>query len=127
VPAEGEAEDLLDSGGDILQVAVAGELVDVLVARSVRRVEQAQVGYEQVPTEGERRRHVVVDDGRDVDHPADRTVRRDPVELAVVGVHRVEGSVDRDHAVPGPVGLEVLHGRVGDGIRLDERAEVGDQ
>ena len=44
---------------------------------------------------------------RDVDHPADPAGLRDPVELAVVGVHWVQGPADGDHAVPGPVGLEV--------------------
>ena len=127
MPAEGETEDLLDSGGDILEVAVAVELVDVFVASGVHRVEQAQVGDHEGPTEGERRRDDVANDGRDVDHPADRAVRRHPVELAVVGVHRIQGSVDRDHAVPGPVGLEVLLVGVGDRIRLDERAEIGDE
>ena len=112
-PAEGEAEDLLDSRGDILEVAVAVESVDVFVAAPSVASNRPRLAMRRCRPRASAVGTTWPTSGRDVDHPADRAARRHPVELAVVGVHRIQGSVDRDHAVPGPVRLEVLLIRVG--------------
>ena len=105
---------------------MVGELPHLLVARLVTGFEQAQVRDVGRAAVDQRRRDHVPLARRDVDHPADPAGLRDPVELAVVGVHRVQGPADGDHAVPGPVGFEVLRVGVGDRVRLLEGAQVGD-
>jgi hypothetical protein len=65
--------------------------------------------------------------GRDVKDPPDpAAARADLVDLAVVGLQHVQLPAGREHAVEGPVGLEVVVGGRGRRVVGQEAAEVGD-
>ena len=61
---------------------------------------------------------------RNVGNAIDRSCRRNRIQFAVIWLDRIENSIRRSHAVPGPVWLEVIRFVGFGGMILGELAEV---
>src|SRR6266542_1689826 len=122
---ENNAQNSSESFGENAYLTTWCDLIDL--GRAGNNGECIKVSYIEVAAIGDCRRHDLALAGRNVNDTGYVTVRRDPIQLAVVWSKGVEITADGYHAVPGFIGFKIVRLGIGDRKSHHERAQVSNQ